>query len=239
MTEVRKNIVSLDDDGVVKQSNPVFKGQQDHYYRIHFPEPENIFMFNQHFDDDAKFLHCLQDKGETCPACEKVGPPIQKFKANIVVYNTTTEDGTLPEDLNFVSLSPQIIKFGSKMWNAFKTKHKKFAKQGGLKSIDLILKCTNGQFQHFEVEDDTTCAVRENDRLKAMFEKAKSKFADFHDPNDFDNRFPTPTQVKTWVEKASGIKINVGDDEPEVDANSGDSLLGEDVAPQANIGDII
>ena len=118
------NFVSLDDDKVVPVSQPIFKGQQDHYYRIHFPEPNKVVMYNQHFDENAKYVRCLKDRGEECPACEQVSDPTMKFKANIIVYNTTTEDGTPPEDLNYVSLSPQVFRFGIKMWNLLRTKHK-------------------------------------------------------------------------------------------------------------------
>lgn len=237
----QSRVVSLDDDTIVKQAPPTFKGQQDHFYRVHIPNPEMVFMYHQHFDENAKkFLHCLRDKGEECPACEKVGEPTKKFKLNLIVYNTTTEDGTAPDDLNYVSLTTNVWKFGSKIWSVLRTKHKKFAKSGGLKGIDLILKCTNGQYQHFDIEDDSTCLINESDRLKSMFEKVKQKFADFNDPDDYDNKFPTKRQVEEWLASATGQSVQLpsedgqGDDIPPISPTD-----LEPEAQEARIGDLI
>lgn len=230
-----EKFVSLDDENVVPTMQPVFKGQQDHVYRIHFPEPNKVMMYNQHYDDNAKFIRCLKDRGEECPACAQVSEPIMKFKANIIVYNTTTEDGTAPEDLNYVSLSPQVFRFGSKIWNLLRAKHKKFAKQGGLAAIDLILKCTNGQFQHFDIEDDTQCLVHADERLSGMFEKAKKKFTDFK--NDIDLKFATPAQVKVWLEKATGKAQTIQQDIENEDLS--DEGMTDSAFPQANIDDLV
>ena len=232
---LEEKFVSLDDDQVVPASQPVFKGQQDHFYRIHFPDPNKIMVYRQHFEDNAKFIRCLKDKDEPCPACEQVSESTMKFKANIIVYSTTTEDGTPPEDLNYVSLSPQVFRFGIKIWNLLRTKHKKFAKQGGLASIDLILKCTNGQYQHFDIEDDANCLVNVDERLKGMFEKAKTKFTDFS--NDLDLKFPTPAQFKVWMEKATGKVQSIQEEVQDQDLS--DDGMVDSAFPQANIDDLM
>ena len=159
-----------------------------------------------------------------------------KFKANIIVYNTTTEDGTPPEDLNYVSLSPQVFRFGIKMWNLLRTKHKKFAKKGGLSSIDLIMKCTNGQFQHFDIEDDSECLVLSDERLKKMFEAAKQKFSDFK--NDIDLKFATSSQFKVWMEKATGKAQSIQEEFNSQELTD-DDMKDDSAFPQANVDELI
>jgi hypothetical protein len=204
--EATRNVVSLDDENIVQASVNYFKGQKDQKYRIRIPDISSILMYRQHYVNDVGFMRCLQDRDEECPICKMVDDPITRFKTNILVYNTTTSDGTLPEDLNYVSVMPQVMRFGIKMFSVLRAKHKKFASKGGLGSIDLILTCTNEAYQHFDVEDDSVCASLENPRLKSMAEKImKEKFIDFNTYRDRDLKFLTPIQQKVYVEKATGV----------------------------------
>ena len=202
-----KGTVSLDDDGIVQKSINYFKGVKDQSYRIYLPDISGILMYRQHFIENLGFMRCLQDRGEECPICKSVDDPITKFKANIIVYNTTTTDGTLPENLDFVSLNAQVLKFGIGLFSALRAKHKKLAKSGGLSSHDLIIKCVNEQFQKFEVDDCSECLAIENDRLKKMVDSMiKNNFVDFSEYKDRDTKFLSPLHEKDYIAKALGIK---------------------------------
>lgn len=207
MSETIKNTISLEDDGIVQKSINYFKGVKDQSYRIYLPDISGILMYRQHFIDGIGFMRCLQDRGEECPICKSVDDPITKFKANIIVYNTTTTDGTLPDNLDFVSLNAQVLKFGIGLFSALRAKHKKLAKDGGLSSRDLIIKCVNEQYQKFEVDDCGECLATENERLKNMVATmVKNNFVDFSEYRDRDTKFLSPLHENEYIAKALGIK---------------------------------
>jgi hypothetical protein len=243
-----RNVVSLDDEGVVQGQMPYFKAAKDQVTRVCIPDISKILVYSQHFVQDGGFVRCLKDKGEDCPMCKLVDDPVTRFKVNMIVYNTTTQDGSVPEDLNYVSIEHKVFRFGIKMFAVLRQKHKKLAKTGGLGSVDLTLTCTNDQYQHFDVDDQKECLILEDERLKAMAAKLmKDKFIDFDNARDRDLKFPTPVQIKKWLEVATGQKQDGVDatlkNEQEVetaaDALVNDLAKGGAAAPAGNIKDLV
>lgn len=244
-----KNTISLDDDDVVVSTTPLLKMAKDQKVRIAIPAIDNIAMYSQHFAEDAGFIRCLADKGEPCPACKMVDDPVKRFKINILVYNTTTSDGTPPEDLNYVSMTHNILRIGIKEFGIIRSKHKKVIKKGGLGMIDLILTCTNDQFQHHDYEDCEECLWREDERLGKMAKSIiDNKFIDFENSRDRDFKYPTPVQLKKWLEKATGQKVETKDGKQQAksdaDAKAEAEKLLEEVSnsqetPQGNIKGLI
>ncbi len=242
-----KNTISLDDDSVVMAQVPLLKMAKDEKKRIAIPDIGNIAMYAQHYAENIGFIRCLGDKGEECPACKLVDEPVRRFKINILVYNTTTDDGTPPEDLNYVSMSHAILRIGIKEFAIIRAKHKKLAKKGGVPMVDFILTCTNDQFQHKDYEDCEECLWREDERLGKMAKNIiDNKFVNFEESHDRDFRFPTPLQLKTWLQKVTGQKIESkqqdaksnAEVEKEADALL-DSIAKSQESPQGNIGGLI
>jgi hypothetical protein len=242
MEAKNKDLVGLDDPTVVKDKAPIFKAQQDKYYRIHIPDVSKIFKYSQHYHEEAKFARCFLDKEASCPICDLGLTPTLKFKVNMLLYNTTTEDGTLPEDLNYVSLTNQVFRFGSKVWTSLRAKHKKNAKLGGLTKIDLILKCTNGQYQHFDIEDYPECAIAESERLQKMAKMAISKFEDFLSPDNLDARYLSDSQLKIYLARVKNIPPNMTAKE-ELDSIEQELKIVQEVedleTPDQNLEDLI
>lgn len=223
----RNTTVSITDTDAIPNHAIVFKGKKGEVYRVLFPQPENIFMYSQHFTEGGKYIRCLSDAEQPCPMCQHVGPPITKFKANIVVYNTATADGGAP-DLDFVNMNHYVYRFNSKTFKELSAKHKKLAKRGGLKGTDLIFTCTNDQFQHFTIDDANDYdkpVVIMSERLKKMYKIIKGKFV-LKWQEDRDARFPTPVEVRTWLTKSTGTAISI-DDADDSDAAVSSDLLDD------------
>ena len=198
--------VSLESEIFSEQKMNYLKLSGNQYQRIHIPDISGILMYNQHYSEEegAGYIRCLKDKGEPCPICENVNEPVTKFKINVLVYNTNTEDGTEPDDLSMVTMVPKVWKCGLKILSQLKAKHKKVAKKGGLPAIDLILHCTNEQYQHVDIEDCDEALCIKDARLKQLSDKCKTQFVNFETVNDRDLKFPTPMQLQRWLKAVTG-----------------------------------
>lgn len=214
MAELNRT-VTFDDENIVRQKLNYFKATEGQKYRIRIPLMGGIFMYSQHYSDaeNAGYIRCLKDKDPDayCPMCDKVDEPVTKFKINILEYVGVDSDGMLPEDLSGVSIVPKVLKCGIKVFTAIKNKHRKLSRVGGVTNVDLILECTNGQYQHLSVDDaNDGCPTLEDPRLKAMADKLiAEKFINFETYQDRDSKFPTETQVQNWMRIVTGKESNL------------------------------
>lgn len=121
---------------------------------------------------------------ERCPACKyaEVGSdvPVQAarrhFAVNIARYGTNNQG----EPHNPLSIFLQIWSFGNSMYNRLIDQSQEY---GNLQQHDILLKCTNTQFQNMEMIVSPRClaleAAKSNDGVKAQLrEVMKNMHAD-------------------------------------------------------------
>jgi len=91
-----------------------------------------------------RYQICGQEKGETCQFC-KTDEPRFKLGINAVEYIPNAADGTFTYKVKPWIMNPDIFK---------RLKELKAVAGGNLGSRDIIVKCTDGQYQRLELDMD-------------------------------------------------------------------------------------
>lgn len=196
--------VAWDDESLNLSDLVFFKGEKDRKKRIFIMSP-NPTAVRVHYKDE--YFLCLSKyalkKGKQCreelgKCCELLGEPKVRFGTVVVVYDTTKE-GTArglykknPEEMEYELM---IWTFGPKVFQNLKNKHVEW----DITTRDLLISCTNEQYQNIEIDVMKTSWVK---GIKELGEKIK------RDYDLFRHKDPLPYLGK--VMSRSDIVLLVG-----------------------------
>lgn len=237
-----KNLVSLEDEGVVAESFSYLRAKAGEVIRINLPFINQIVQFSQHYSEHGGFARCLADKDEDCPMCAHADA-IKKFKLSVLRYNVTDYDENT--DLDSLTVVPTTIKFGTRLFSALRSLHKNT--EGGISGRDIKMTCTDEKYQFFDFEVQEDTIIRESESLMATAENAINAFPDFNESNDRDLQFPTRQKAIEWVSRTTKQVAPVSryqeqqqpQQEQELTPDALDEFAQSMEAPRGNVADLI
>ena len=172
--------VTLDQSGGGEKKKVVtFKGEGGHSYRIYFPTQE-VCERRRHWSpgvakpdgtyQNRGYYRCTQDTHGYCPVCVKAATDksmkrsSQTFGANIVVYETD-QQGNVTEPVN------AHIAFWAFGAPKFENLRQLIKEWGPLTDYDLLITCTDTQFQKMMIQPAKKCLAKEIPQLGQQIQR--------------------------------------------------------------------
>lgn len=161
--------VNWDDESIQKPETSRrkivnFKGIAGHTQRILLIDKAAV-MVKQHYVKKAKkYVRCIADSNNGyCPACDEIGQPAMSFGANVIVYETEPDGTVVKDDRNLPKFQLALWIFGPDKFTYIRELRKEW---GDLRNHDLIVQCTDAQFQKLTIMPAASALWLQNEDLK-------------------------------------------------------------------------
>ena len=197
----------LENDDVKSNNFQKFKGEKGKEYRVGLVAEDlnkGFLGAKTHYIEGIGTIVCKSTSDAEALCCShgyEGNTPKWKIGISIIVYNLSS-DGTKLESYKVI---PWI--FNDRIYNQLKTQHQEW----GLDQNDLLLKCTDSQYQSFEISLKKGCVWRKNSKIKeeclAEAEKQRKQI----------KRNLGRDVSNTELKEALGIGDGIGDAAAEVD----------------------
>lgn len=227
----QSNEIGWSDSSLKFSERTFFKGIKDQKNRIRIvtdkPKMARIHYHDGYFLCLSKYetVEGAQTRTKTEKCCELVGQePALRFGVVVAVYDTM-KDGTIknvyktkPEAMDF---ELQIWIFGEKTFQNLKAKHQEW----DLTKHDLIVACTNEQYQHLDIDvTKSTWAIDSpalGDRIKREYDLYRYK-----DPSGYLGKALSEGEIVARLGSVLDTKANTPE-VAEVNGQDFDSMLNE------------
>ena len=152
----------LDNDSVKSNNFQKFKGEKGKEYRIGLVADDlgkGFLGAKTHYIEGAGTVVCKSTSDTEAICCTHMYEGnVAKWKVGIpiIVYRLSSDGKTLES----YKVVPWI--FNDRVYNQLKTQHQEW----GLDQNDLLLKCTDSQYQSFDISLKKGCIWRKSDKLR-------------------------------------------------------------------------
>lgn len=114
---------------------------------------ETAYLAMSHYNPDPRrYIRCIKegDNTATCPACVKLGPPKQRFGANVLRYKSDNKG----EAASPVEWELQLWTFGPDKFTQLRSIKQEW---GDLRRLDLKILCKDETFQNMVITTAKNC----------------------------------------------------------------------------------